>query len=99
MRANSVFHSGVNADTVKTLARLPVLVFYLVACWIVWKWTSERYSKSSALLAVTLIAACAGRTSPPAQPGVPAPTGPNTLTAAEDRAGWVLLFDGELDLQ
>lgn len=51
-----IFHSGVNADTVKTLARLPVLVFYLVACWIVWKWTSERYSKSSALLAVTLLA-------------------------------------------
>ena len=51
-----IFHSDVSADTVKTLARTPVLIFYLVACWIVWKWTSERYSKGTALLAVTLLA-------------------------------------------
>lgn len=47
-----------------------------------------------ALLAAAFTAACAGHTSRSAQSAVPEPTGPNTLTSAEVRAGWVLLFDG-----
>ncbi|HUO75419.1 MAG TPA: glycosyltransferase family 39 protein [Candidatus Paceibacterota bacterium] len=53
---NLIFHSGLNADAVKTFARTPEMIFFLVACWIVWRWMSERYSKGTALLAVTLLA-------------------------------------------
>ena len=55
---------------------------------------SRRAPARAALLAAILALACTGHAPPPAQPAVPVPTGPNTLTPAERRAGWVLLFDG-----
>lgn len=51
-----IFHSGANADAVKMLARAPMLVFFLAACWIVWRWMSGRYGKRAALLSVILLA-------------------------------------------
>jgi 4-amino-4-deoxy-L-arabinose transferase-like glycosyltransferase len=51
-----IYHSGADPDLIKTFARLPVLVFYLLTCWLVWKWARERFGDRSALLAVTLTA-------------------------------------------
>jgi hypothetical protein len=51
-----IFHSGADPDTVKNLARAPVLVFFLLACWLVWKWTRERYGNNGAFIAVVLLA-------------------------------------------
>ncbi len=51
-----IFHSGVSADTVTDLARLPVFAFYLVACWLVWRWSYERSGSTGSLLALTLFA-------------------------------------------
>ncbi|HEX3926533.1 MAG TPA: DUF1080 domain-containing protein [Gemmatimonadales bacterium] len=47
--------------------------------------------------AVTTVAACSSHNQRPKAeplPVIPEPTGPNTLTAAERKAGWELLFDG-----
>lgn len=55
---------------------------------------SRRAFARAALFTAAFTAACAGHTSRPSQPAVPEPTGPNTLTSAEHRAGWELLFDG-----
>jgi hypothetical protein len=55
---------------------------------------ARRALAHAALLAVAFTTACAGHSARPAEPAVQRPTGPNTLTSAEERAGWVLLFDG-----
>ncbi len=58
---------------------------------------SRRAHARVALLTVALCAACAGHSSRPAAtaaPVIPEPTGPNTITSAERRSGWDLLFDG-----
>jgi hypothetical protein len=58
---------------------------------------SRRAFARVALLATALSAACASHSSrptPPPQPVVPERTGPNTITQAERRSGWELLFDG-----
>lgn len=51
-----IFNNGEDADTVKTLARTPVLLFFILSCWLVWKWTRERYGDTGSLIAVTLMA-------------------------------------------
>jgi hypothetical protein len=52
-----IFNSGNNADAIKFAVRLPVLlVFFLSACYLVWRWSYERYGDTAALIAVTLIA-------------------------------------------
>jgi hypothetical protein len=58
---------------------------------------SRRAFARVTLFAVVLSAACAGHKAAPVtppQPVIPEPTGPNTLTQAERRSGWELLFDG-----
>jgi hypothetical protein len=51
-----IFRDGENGDTVKTLARAPLLIFLILSCWLIWKWTRERYGGSGALMAVVLFA-------------------------------------------
>jgi hypothetical protein len=51
-----IFNSGVNADLVKNLARLPELIFYFVLCWLVWRWAYERSGPGAACMAVTIAA-------------------------------------------
>ncbi len=51
-----------------------------------------RLRAVAAVAALTLLSACARNPSPSTPVGPPMP---NTLTAAEQRAGWRLLFDGE----
>lgn len=51
-----IFESGNNGDIIKDLARLPMLLFFLAACYLVWRWSYERYGDTAALIAVVLMA-------------------------------------------
>jgi 4-amino-4-deoxy-L-arabinose transferase-like glycosyltransferase len=51
-----IFNAGVNPDTVKMVARLPMLGVFIFACWLIWKWARERYDDTAALIALILFA-------------------------------------------
>ncbi len=49
-----IFGSGNNPDTVKNVARLPMLIFFILGAWFIWKWSRERYGDTAALIATVL---------------------------------------------
>ncbi|HXK36885.1 MAG TPA: glycosyltransferase family 39 protein [Candidatus Paceibacterota bacterium] len=49
-----IFRSGVSPDTVKTLARLPMLGLLALFCWMIWKWTNEQFGTNAAVIAVLI---------------------------------------------
>ncbi|MEK9208692.1 MAG: glycosyltransferase family 39 protein, partial [Patescibacteria group bacterium] len=51
-----VFESAVNPDTIKMAARFPMLLVFAFACWLLWKWTRERYGDTAGFIALILIA-------------------------------------------
>jgi 4-amino-4-deoxy-L-arabinose transferase-like glycosyltransferase len=51
---NVIFESGGNPDTIVQMARLPMLLIFIFACWLMWKWARERYSDTAALIALIL---------------------------------------------
>jgi hypothetical protein len=52
-----IFASGNDADAIKNMARLAVLaIFFLGACYFVWRWSRERYGDTAALIATILFA-------------------------------------------
>jgi len=53
---SAIYGAGAHPDTVKNFARLPMLAIFGFVCWLVWKWTRERYGDPAALLALGLTA-------------------------------------------
>lgn len=51
-----LYQSGGNPDTMLRLSRLAVLPFFLIACWLIWRWARERYGDTAALLSLLLFA-------------------------------------------
>jgi len=51
-----IFESGVSPDTIKMAARLPMMLVFAFACWLVWKWTRERYGNTAGFIALVLLA-------------------------------------------
>ncbi len=51
-----IFGSGVSPDTIKMVARAPMLLVFILACWLVWRWARERYGDTTALIAIILFA-------------------------------------------
>lgn len=49
-----IFHSGVNADIVKNLARLPALLIFALGGFLVWHWSRQRSGAVGGVLAITL---------------------------------------------
>ena len=50
------FHSGVNADLLTQLVRLPVLIFFILSVFIIWSWTKEKHGPLPAFLATFIFA-------------------------------------------
>ena len=51
-----IFESGNDAEAIKNVARLPMLLFFLGACYLIWRWAYERYGDTAALISVVLLA-------------------------------------------
>mgnify|MGYP001567629925 FL=1 len=51
-----IFESDRSPDTIKVVARLPMLMVFAFACWLVWKWARERYGDVAAIMSLTLLA-------------------------------------------
>jgi hypothetical protein len=51
-----IFDSNANPDTIKMVARFPMLMVFIFACWLLWKWTRERYGDTAAIIALILMA-------------------------------------------
>jgi hypothetical protein len=49
-----IFGSGGNPDTIVQVARLPMLLVFVFACWLMWKWARERYGETAGLIALIL---------------------------------------------
>jgi dolichyl-phosphate-mannose--protein O-mannosyl transferase len=52
----TLYQSGGNPETMLRLSRLAVLPFFLLACWLMWRWARERYGDTAALLSLLLFA-------------------------------------------
>ncbi len=51
-----IYHAGADPSTVLLVARAPMLLLFILACWLMWKWARERSGETSALIAVALLA-------------------------------------------
>ncbi len=51
-----IFGNGNDADQIKHLARLPMLLFFVLTALLVFRWTLERYGDTGALIALILFA-------------------------------------------
>lgn len=51
-----IFGSSSDPDTVKMVARMPMLLVFAFTCWLLWKWTRERYGDTAAIIALILMA-------------------------------------------
>lgn len=51
-----IYGSGVSPDLIVHAAKIPMLIFYILAGWIIFRWTRERYGDRASLLALVLFA-------------------------------------------
>ncbi len=51
-----VFESAVSPDAIRMVARFPMLLVFAFTCWLLWKWTRERYGDSAGFIALVLLA-------------------------------------------
>ena len=51
-----IYHSGVDPITIVHVARLPLIIFFLLSGWLVFLWARRTYNPRTALLAVFLFA-------------------------------------------
>lgn len=51
-----IYNSGNNADLIAHVVKIAMMLFFVVAGWLVFRWTRERYGDKAGLLALTLFA-------------------------------------------
>ena len=51
-----IFNSAANPDMIKMVARAPMLLVFIFACWFMWRWARERYGDTTAIIATVLFA-------------------------------------------
>jgi 4-amino-4-deoxy-L-arabinose transferase-like glycosyltransferase len=51
-----IFDSAADPDLIKLVSRIPMLLVFVFACWLMWRWARERYGDTSALIATVLFA-------------------------------------------
>ncbi|MEK7615849.1 MAG: glycosyltransferase family 39 protein [Patescibacteria group bacterium] len=49
-----IYHTGNNAELITHVAKIPPLIIFIIAGWMVFWWTRQRYGDKAGLLAVTL---------------------------------------------
>jgi hypothetical protein len=53
-----IYHSGVDPITLVHAAKFPLILFFILAGWLVYAWTRKTYNSRAALIAVFLFAFC-----------------------------------------